>query len=585
MFRHKKIIQSLIFSFLLCALFACAKNTPTRNVEVLLQEGDFTSFIYSKTQKAGTDFSFDITVENTKRLSSCSYDNYSISREELSLNKTYSLTLYKVNYSTTISLEVIDEYIANYVNDEDHLQDKVVLDEYKHTRYNTINSDETFQKEGYQLVGYLNNESVVSLGSRVDRNLESGVTLKPYFLKNTSTSEFEYIEKDSSIEISKYKGNEETIVIPNIINEKKVTLLKSNSFINKNISTLVIPSSVKEVEKNVFVNTNINELVIFDSLEIISDESFNNSSVNKLRINAVTAPHYSANYFDSFPDKMDRLISLKDKKKIVLFAGSSARFGYDSKLIDDSFSDYEVVNMGVYAYSNQLLQIEIIKNYINEDDILILSPEFDTIDTQFNYVKEFDYRMYAMIESNYDLMLNYKINEFSKIFDTYQEYSLRRRLLSEKSYSYYVGDFDEDERRSPSPTYNKYGDYSLYRHNNFSREYFGVRRAIYNKDYFPITWVKSFSDYYKEIDCKKIFSYSPRMDKSVEHTTPTSINELDIYLKENIENMTFIGDINKSLMDPLYFYATDNHLSTEGVDIRTKYLIPLINDAIYGGKK
>ena len=37
--------------------------------------------------------------------------------------------------------------------------------------------------------------------------------------------------------------------------------------------------------------------------------------LHTLHINAIEAPAYSGNYFDTFQDKYDRLLSMKDKKE------------------------------------------------------------------------------------------------------------------------------------------------------------------------------------------------------------------------------------------------------------------------------
>jgi hypothetical protein len=59
--------------------------------------------------------------------------------------------------------------------------------------------------------------------------------------------------------------------------------------------------------------------------------------IKTIHINAAQLPAYSGNYFDTFQDKYDRLQDLKDTKKIVLFSGSSTRFGYDSEKLKKHF--------------------------------------------------------------------------------------------------------------------------------------------------------------------------------------------------------------------------------------------------------
>lgn len=115
-------------------------------------------------------------------------------------------------------------------------------------------------------------------------------------------------------------------------------------------------------------------MTLFDNLQQISDYAFEDcTSLQTLYINAATAPVYSGSYYATFADKYDRLLSLADTQKLVLFSGSSARFGYDSAALDAALPHYEVVNMGVFAYTNALPQLELIRAQMRPGDLLLLA--------------------------------------------------------------------------------------------------------------------------------------------------------------------------------------------------------------------
>ena len=97
-------------------------------------------------------------------------------------------------------------------------------------------------------------------------------------------------------------------------------------------------------------------------------------NLQTLRLQAATAPKYSGGYFATFADKYDRLLALRQQKKLVLFSGSSTRFGYDSALLDEALPDYQVVNMGVFAYTNATPQLLLILDCMQAGDILLDSP-------------------------------------------------------------------------------------------------------------------------------------------------------------------------------------------------------------------
>ena len=60
----------------------------------------------------------------------------------------------------------------------------------------------------------------------------------------------------------------------------------------------------------------------------------------------------------------DWLLSIAQQQKIVLFSGSSGRYGYCSEMLLDAFPEYQVANMGVYAFTNAMPQLELIRQQL-----------------------------------------------------------------------------------------------------------------------------------------------------------------------------------------------------------------------------
>ena len=69
-----------------------------------------------------------------------------------------------------------------------------------------------------------------------------------------------------------------------------------------------------------------------------------------------------------------------------------------SALLDEALPDYQVVNMGVFAYTNATPQLLLILDCMQAGDILLDSPEFDAAQRQFNrdqfYVTEDGYTVF-----------------------------------------------------------------------------------------------------------------------------------------------------------------------------------------------
>lgn len=566
-----RVVKSILITIISLIFSSCSISAEDK-VKVILEEGDYTCANHTLTLDKGSDFIFDVTLPIDKVIAGASYSNYSIKETNNDNYRYDKITFHHVMYSTVISLEISEGIKIKYVNDD------VVKEEYaikSHERINTSNDYNTFKKSGYAFIGWTNEDEIISLGSRASVNRD--LTLTALYQKESDISLFEYNVIDSSrVEITKYLGDENIVTIPNTIEEKNVISVKQEAFKNVDIDTLILPRSLNTLEAKAFNNCEINSLIFFDNLVDVSNDSFYETSINKVRINSINLPAYSHSYYATYADKVDRLITLKDEKKIVLYSGSSTRFGFDSSLIDMTFLDYSVVNMGVFAYTQSMSQVEVISNFVNENDIVIVSPEFDAIDDQINLRKTFDYNFINMVEANFDILTYLDFKEYSNFFSSFKEFQMNRRYLKRYPYSDSPSSYDEDGNYTITPSYNRYGDYALFREDNVSLQSFGIKRAFYNKKYFLNEYISNFNLGYtilKDKGATLYYDYSPRMDISIsEDSNSDTIEELGEYLKENID-MTFISSISDSLMSPLYFYKTDNHLSTSGVDIRTRRVI------------
>ncbi|MCR5078681.1 MAG: leucine-rich repeat protein [Bacilli bacterium] len=566
-------------------LSACTPAYPAR-VTVMLEDGNYSCANKRITLDKGSDFTFFLTLPYDYSIFGSSYSSYSLVEEiDLEANKRYeTITFFEVKYDTLITLDIDLAGEVSYSYGDVTYEETINM---THLRANVSNDFHLFFKPGHKLCGYLDEGgNLVSLGSRTDIGEDKRIELEPYFLKESNESDFLY-EKitEDKIKILSYLGKDKEVVIPESIDGYRVYSIEKGAFSSLSLSRLVLPKDLNSLKEGAIKDTKIEELVLYDALEEITDASFMGSEVSHIRINAVSNPAYLTTYFGSYPDKFDRLRANKDKRKIVLYSGSSTRFGFDSSLIDASFQDYEVINMGVYAYTETLPQIDALLPYMKEGDILIASPEFDTLETQMNADNGIDYAYFAMVEGDYDILFSLTPSKYDGFFSSLGTFLSNRKNMNRCPYSFSPNLFDEDGNRISTSSYNEYGDYCLYRSNNEEKKSFGIRRAYYNKEYFPKSDIDLFNAAYLPLKKKGVslyYDYSPRMDISLSSdSTKESIRELGKYLEENID-MDFLSSIEDSLVSPYYFYGTDNHLSSEGAAIRTKKVIDSLKKRIEG---
>lgn len=601
--RHRKQIWSWqLFPALILivlSLAGCGSSvSPVTKCTVLFEDNDslyFPKQIYEVS--ASDDLEVTLGLPHGYQISSVNYEDYSLSgkiSESFSYDY-YTLTLHHIRYSALIRLEIDLARTTTYHDAAGSIL-TVVTENGPHLRPNTLSYEDVEsislsesksvpESEEALPIGWNTSPdgtgTHIGFGSRVDHSYTQNLLLYPDTLKTTASSAFTYtVSETGELTITGYQKtlNTETgdLVLPAFIDGYPVTGISENAFPDLTLKRLAFPPTLNTISSNAFGKVTVTDFYFYDTISDFPEDAFEAYCINYLHLNAATDPVYSGSYFDTLSDKVDYLYSLRDKQKLVLFCGSSARFGYDSSLLEAAFPDYKVVNMGVYAYSNMLPQAGLLQLYMKAGDVLLSSPELDAIGAQFCGETDLDKETFCMLESNYDMLSLLDCRDFTNIFTAYTLYNNSRQGMESRSYQDSPSYYDEDGNLLSAFSYNGYGDYILFRENNEERINFGVKRAYYNVSYIREQDLQGLNAVYDDLTAQGIrvlFTYSPRSSTSISSdSTAGSIRTLESFLQEQL-HATIISPIEDSLMDPYYFHGTDNHLSTEGVAVHTADII------------
>lgn len=252
-----------------------------------------------------------------------------------------------------------------------------------HIYENCLPANDTFVREGYQLIEY-NTEPdgsgrAYSLGSKL---LETYSKTEPIVLhciwaKESDTSLFTWEDTGKTITITGYSGDEDTVVIPEKINGKNVTGVRSGAFVDKHFSTMVLPKTLLFAESGAFgCTSNFSTLYMFDNITNFKNDAFTDrSGLRNIRLNAAHKPGFTNSTEGCFGVKWERLVS-SDKPLIVVMSGSSSLYGLNGAMLQSMVGeDYTVVNYGTNAGVSSVFYLEAISHFLDEDDIVIHAPE------------------------------------------------------------------------------------------------------------------------------------------------------------------------------------------------------------------
>lgn len=590
----KRIRFFAVLSLLLCLLGCTAVQNGPRPAlcRVVLEEGEgFSADFYVADAAVGEDVRFTLTEDNGCTVSAADYPGAELIREA---GGTVTLRLPEINYSDTVRLTVERSavtltYHANggtRLDGGDPAKPVEVPVTPSHLRLNTA-AGGLFARDGYTLTGWNTAPDgsglAVGLGSRVSP--EDGLVLYAQWSPWTDAALFETEVLGDGVAVTAYTGREEILTVPAEIGGRPVRSLAAGAFAGADARTVILPDTLWSVDNGAFTGAALSELYLSDNLRTVSDYSFEGcETLQTLHINAAASPVYSGTYYAAFADKFDRLLSLRGSRKIILFSGSSARFGYDSAAIDAAFPGYDVVNMGVFAYTNALPQMELILTCVGEGDVLVHSPEFDAAQRQFCTSANLDAPFFNMMEADYDMLALLDLRRYGQVFTAFSAYLDSREGMRGRNWALSPADFDEDGNPVDTPSYNEYGDYILYRPNAADGAPVYGLPVDYTVRSFPrAAFIDPLNAEYRrflDAGAEVFFTYAPRNRLALsEASTPEARSALDAYFRETL-CVPVLEDMEDSLVSGVYLSGTDNHLSTEGVALRTERFIAALSAAL-----
>lgn len=580
--RLLPVLSVLLYLLLLCACGQAGQSLAFF-CRVVLEEGEgFTSASYVATVALGQDAVFKLRCAGGYTVTGADCGSYSL---KPNANGGMTLTARKVRYSTVVSLTVerSPASIRYDINDGSGHPPIELPVTSSHLRWNK--ATRIYTRPGYTLTGWNTcadgSGTPVGPGSRVEP--AEGLTLYAQWSAWSPAELFQWQEGPDGAVITGYLGTEASISVPAELGGQPVRIISTGAFQDAACETVVLPDTLYTLENGAFRGCTLSTLYLSDNIRAIGDAAFADcKNLSTLHLNAAEPPVYSGSYFDTFQDKFDRLLSLRDRRKIVLFAGSSVRFGFDCAVLDAAFPEYEIVNMGVFAYTSAMPQMDLILTCMGEGDILLHCPEFDALDLQFCTSNDIEYRFFNMMEFNYDTLSLLDLRQYGAVFTPLEKYLTVKDPLEKKGYALSASNFDEDGKPVDSPSYNEYGDYVVYRPNAASVLPVYGTPVHYTVTAFPKeTYIDPLNRMYRLFLDKGVmvyYTYSPRNSLALSETsTPEARAELDRYLRENL-CVPVITQLEDSLWNGLYLYGTDNHLSTEGAVIHTERVITALKN-------
>ena len=560
-------MKRLYFSLfaLLLLLCGCAQESASQTpILVNIREtADFTVENNGQYILPGEDAVFTLRIKDGLALADTDYDG---DQQAVMVDGKLQLTLEDVKYSSHVSLQLTDSYMA-VTYDPNGAPGEVSTCFYDTTvRQRPNTATELFQRDGHTLVSWNTRPDGtgerIGLGSRVTVPQE-GLTLYAQWAKWSDAQDFQWTANEEGVTVTGYHGSDTVLVIPAAIEGNPVTAIAAGAFRNCPMTQVVFPNTLKTVEDGAFESCGLDTLVLFDNIETIGDGAFVDcQQLSRLCINAVEKP-YGFNYRKEscYADKVDLLLQAKDEKKIIFYGGCSMWFNLDGDMLQPlTDQGYRVINMGLNGLADSGVQLQIIEHFLKQGDIFFHAPELSSAQ-QMMITTSMDNdngdKLWCGLEYNYDLFTLVDMRTVPGVLD-----SLCGYLSIKKSGTDYADTFVKDG----NTFCDAFGCIPFYRDK--------ANTALYDEVYMDPSYIteagmarlKAVYDRYQSLGVRIYVSHAcVNMDEVAEEQR-ASVGMVQWQFKKAIEAMdgpVLISELEDFLYQRSDFYDTNYHLLSE----------------------
>ncbi len=294
----------------------------------------------------------------------------------------------------------------------------------------------------------------------------------------------------------------------------------------------------------------------------------------------VVPPQYEQTFLGELKDKAARLHQTPGKR-IVFVGGSSLAFGIDSKLLQQSFPEYDVVNYGMYAALGTTVMLDLTIDDLHDGDLVILSPEQHAQTLSDAFHAEL---MWQAADGAPELLCHLDRAKLDQMAGTMPKHAVQK-------WQYFL------RQTAPNPdgvyrhnVFNSYGDVDspLCAQNIMEGGYDKNQPILFSAEcltdafsdavnaYIRTAEAKGASVYYRFPPMNRLAVKEGLLQTDKQHADEAAQTELiDQYVSALLQTLDcpLIGNPNQQIMDEAWFYDTNFHLNNAGKRVNTEQLI------------
>lgn len=277
-------------------------------------------------------------------------------------------------------------------------------------------------------------------------------------------------------------------------------------------------------------------------------------------------PQYAATYYAELQDMYSRLCNTQGKR--IIFIGNSAlAFGLETDALQSELKEYTVCPFGLYGAIGTKAMMDMARNEIREDDIVVICPEQNSQSQSLYFNAEY---IWNAIDGKFSILGEVAAENRSQLFGAYPSFAARKfnyyknGNAPQPSDVYSRSSFDENCKMIYPRAYNQMLGSEQDAPVSFASDVFSYEFGDYINEY---------NRYVQSKGATLLYGFVPINLSGIKSgTTSADISsfyrDVDEYL-----DCGFLGNPENYFFETEWFYDSNFHMNTPGMTVYTRQLV------------
>lgn len=259
-----------------------------------------------------------------------------------------------------------------------------------------------------------------------------------------------------------------------------------------------------------------------------------------------------------------QLVEQTPGPRMLVIGGSSVPYSIECETVSEQIG-MPCIAMGATAYLGIEYYLNLVDDFLHEGDVVVLAPEFAMLQNSVSYSTT-----WMAVENAPKLLKSLPLSYIPGMVSSYHTYAKQKiALWKEKGTPAMT-----QEEQYAAAGFGPWGDITFHREQLLESGYDKNNTLSLTEDSLSPQVVKVINQFAQKAEkagATVLLTWAP-FDALAYQGSPKTLQQFAETLQKKVQ-VPYVGDLKDCLMPAKFFYDSNNHLTSEGAQLRTQMLL------------